>query len=133
MRVIYCWTLKFITLLPKSYRHYLQPTAEKLNISVDLTEAVSTFFYSELRKALIDMKGYHINVDNFGMFRAKTDELPKIILKYTKHLNALEKSPYTFSQMGIKKDLEIRLEKALRLKKIIDEETNRKKEFYNQK
>lgn len=118
-------------MLPKSSKHFIQPTAEVLGYDYQLVADVTGFFYSELRKALVNMKGPIIKVDNLGSFKAKTRELPKLIHKYEKHLAVLQ--PETFNQMAIKKDLEIRLEKVRTLQRKIEAEQNRRKEFYEKK
>jgi hypothetical protein len=118
-------------LLPKSSKHFIQPTAEKLDCSSTLVEDAVGFFYTELRKALVEMRHPHIKVVNLGSFKAKPSELPKLIHKYTKHLKVLQ--PETFNQMSTKKDLEIRMEKVLNLQKLIDEERARRAQFMKDK
>lgn len=118
-------------MLPKSSRHFLQPTAEELGCDVQLVDDAAAFFYSEVRKALTEMRGPIVQVPNLGSFKAKPGELPKLIHKYEKHLTVLQ--PETFNQMATRKDLEVRLERVKSLKKKIDDEKERRKEFLKNK
>lgn len=118
-------------MLPKSSKHFIQPTAKELDCSVSKVEDAVGFFYAELRRALTQLKGPQINVPNLGNFKAKPSELPKLIDKYEGHLSVL--SPETFNQMTTKKDLEIRLEKVRNLQRMIENEKARKTEFLKRK
>jgi hypothetical protein len=118
-------------LLPKSSKHFIQPTAEKLNCDLSKVEDAVGFFYSELRKSLTNMAGPNVKVPNIGTFKVKPSELPKLKDKYEGHLSVL--SPDTFTQMSTKKDLEIRLEKVNNLQKMLDDEKARKHEFLKKK
>ena len=118
-------------MLPKSNKHFIQPTAEKLNCDITKVEDAVGFFYSELRKALTNMEGPNIKVPNIGTFKVKNNELPKLKDKYENHLSVL--SPDTFTQMSTKKDLEIRLERVTNLQELINKEKLRKQEFLKKK
>lgn len=118
-------------MLPKNSKHFIKPTADRLDLDAELVDDAVSFFYSSLRKTLVEMKGPNIQVDNLGSFKAKPNELPKLASKYKKHLEVLE--PETFNQMAIKKDLEIKLERVLKLTKMIGSERFRKQQFINKK
>tara|TARA_R110000751_G_scaffold173976_1_gene280383 strand:- start:765 stop:1151 length:387 start_codon:yes stop_codon:yes gene_type:complete len=118
-------------MLPKKSKHFIQPTAEELNIDVTLVDDAISFFYLELRKSLVNLKSNVIHVDKLCTFKAKSSELPKLMIKYTKHLAVLK--PETFNQMAAKKDLEGKLEKVYALDKLIKAEMIRKKEFLEKK
>jgi predicted RNase H-like nuclease (RuvC/YqgF family) len=118
-------------LLPKSHKHYIQPTAEELDCSLILVEDAVSFFYQELRKDLVEMKAHNIQVENLGSFKAKPGELPKLIHKYEKHLKVLQ--PETFNQMALRQELEVKLERVRSLRKNIEDERQRRREFYKWK
>ena len=118
-------------MLPKSSRHFLQPTAEELGHDVQVIDDVTGFFYTEVRKALTEMRGPVVQVPNLGSFKAKPGELPKLQHKYEKHLAVLQ--PETFNQMATKKDIEIRLQRVKSLLKMIADEKARHKEFLKKK
>ena len=114
-------------MLPKSSRHFIQPTAEELNCNPQLVDDAVGFFYSEVRKALTEMKSPNIQLDNIGSFKVKPGEIPKLLKKYEKHLEILH--PETFNQMATKKEIERRLHRVKALQQMIDEERERKKQF----
>lgn len=118
-------------MLPKSSRHFLQPTSEELGYDLQLVDDVTGFFYTEVRKALVEMRGPIVQVPNLGSFKAKPGELPKLIHKYEKHLTVLQ--PETFNQMATKKDIGIRLERVRNLMKMMEDEKARRQEFLKKK
>jgi len=118
-------------MLPKASKHYIQPTAEELDLDAQLIEHAVSFYYSTLRKALSDLKCYNIQVENIGTFKAKSKELPKLIAKYNKHLSVLNVE--TFRGMQTKKDVEGKLAKVVGLQDQINETRERKKEFFKNK
>jgi len=118
-------------MLPKNSKHYIKPTADKLDISTDLVDDAVSFYYSGLRKVLHEMKGPNIQVENLGSFKVKQSELSKLTDKFNRHLNVLK--PETFRQMAVKKNIETKLKKVTNLQKIIDEEKVRKQNFMKTK
>jgi hypothetical protein len=118
-------------MLPKSSKHYILPTAEELNINPQLVEDVVAFYYSKLRSALVNLEHFAIKAENLGTFNAKKKELPKLYAKYTNHLSVLKAD--TFRQMQTKKEVEKKLERVIKLQKLISEESKRKQEFFKKK
>lgn len=118
-------------MLPKSSKHFIQPTANKLNHSTELVDDVVSFFYANVRKNLTEMTGDNIQVPNLGSFKAKRKELPKLIAKYQKHLEVLQ--PETFNQMRLQKNLQTKLERVKNLQQTINKEASRKKQFMQDK
>ena len=118
-------------MLPKNSKHYVQPTADSLDIDYDLAEDIISFYYSELRKSLSNLECHNIQVENLGTFKAKAKELPKLYKKYTTHLSVLKTD--TFNQMVIKKDITDKLNKVLSLQAKIREDKKRKLEFLKKK
>jgi hypothetical protein len=118
-------------MLPKSSKHFIKPTADKLGYDTELVDDAVGFFYKALRKTLVDMKGPNIQVPNFGSFKTKERELPKLLAKYNQHLNILK--PETFTQAKIQKELQHKLKKVEALQKQILEEKARKAIFIKEK
>ena len=118
-------------MLPKSSKHYIQPTASELDLDIDLVQDVVSYYFILLRKALTNLDHYNIQVENLGTFKIKKNELPKLKHKYENHLNILQ--PETFNQMATKKDIEAKLEKVLTLQNMINAEHARRKEFKSNK
>lgn len=118
-------------MLPKNSKHYIIPTAEDLTLDSQLVEDVVSFYYLSLRKALSSFACYNIQVENIGSFTVKKQKVPGLIKKYEKHLSVLKTE--TFNQMAIKKEVEIKLQEVLKLKEMLDEEKQRRKEFLDKK
>lgn len=114
-------------MLPKSSKQFLKPTAEELGHEIQVINDVTGFFYTEVRKALTEMRGPIVHVPNLGSFKAKPGELPKLKVKYEKHLTVLQ--PETFNQMATKKDVENRLERVNNLINLMKSEKERRAEF----
>lgn len=117
---------------PKSYKEFIPITADELDIKKSVVEDCIDFFYSRVRKSLVDMKHKNVHVHNFGTFKAKKSELDRLYKKYQNHLNILE-NPETFSQMKIKKDVEEKFQKVAGLYKIINDESKRKTQIKRSK
>jgi len=118
-------------MLPKNSKHFIQPTADELDCSTALVNDVVSFFYKDVRKNLIDMSSPNIQVENLGSFKAKRNELPKLVAKYTKHLDVLQ--PETMNQVTLQRSLKAKLQKVLGLQKQIDSEKLRKTKFIQAK
>ena len=118
-------------MLPKSSKHFEQPTSEKLGLPLTLVEDVISFYYTELRKALTNLESHNIQVESLGLFKIKRTELPKLKSKYENHLSVIK--PETFNQMAIKKDVEDKLDKVVKAQEMIQADIDRKKEFYKNK
>lgn len=118
-------------MLPKNSKHYILPTAEKLDVKPQLVEDLISFYYSKVRAALVNMEHFAIKVENLGTFNVKKKELPKLYAKYSKHLSVLKTD--TFRQMQVKKEVESKLARVKKLQEIISEESKRKYEFFKSK
>ena len=118
-------------MLPKSSKGYIKIVAEQLGESEDLVRAAVDTYYSRVRKALSELECSHIQIECLGMFKVKPKELYKSQMKYEKHLSVLSKE--TFTQMAIRKETELKLERVLKLKKLIGEESDRRAAFFKKK
>lgn len=113
-------------MLPKNSKHYVLPTAEDLEIDVTLVEDVVSFYYATLRKSLVNLDCNQVQVENLGTFKVKARELPKLVAKYSKHLEVLK--PETFQQMHMKKTVESNLERVQYMQALLADEKERKKQ-----
>ena len=116
---------------PKNSKHYILPAAEQLELDPQLVEDVVSFYYAQLRKALVDLKYHNIAVEELGIFKVAAGKLPKLIAKYTAHLSILNKE--SFRQCTIANDIETRRDKVIAVQKMINKEWERKKEKQNEK
>ncbi len=114
-------------MLPKNSKHFIKPTADRLDCSMQLVDDAVSFFYSAVRKSLTEMEGPNIQVENLGSFKAKPKELPKLAAKLKKNLDVLK--PETFNQMTMQKNLTLKLQRVVNLQKLMLREKIRKSEF----
>jgi len=118
-------------MLPKNSKTFIAPTAEELGLKEQFVEDVVSFYYKTLRKNLVELTSRNIQVERVGSFKAKANELHKLIAKYENHLKVI--NPETFNQMTIKKDIETKLERVKRLQNLIKDEKKRKIEHIKNK
>lgn len=118
-------------MLPKHSRHFLQPAAEKLNCDMQLVDDAVSFFYNEVRKALTEMRGPNIQIENLGSFKVKPDELPKLLYKYEHRLRAL--GPDRLTKVATRKDIQKSWQRVKNLKKMVDDERDRRSQFLAKK
>lgn len=118
-------------MLPKSSKHYIQPTADLLNIDQQLVEDLVSFYYSRLRKALSELEAPQIRVENIGTFKAKNKKLKELYVRYSKHLEVT--SSDTIKQMRVKKRTEQKLERVMHIQNLINEERKRRNKFLKEK
>ena len=116
----------------KSHKDFIKPTAEALGHSEILTEDIVEFFYNKLQKMIGSMEYNQIEVVSLGTFKVRPTKLDELIESKINHLNKLA-LPRTMTQMDIKRNVEVELEKARNLKDLIEEERKRKQEFYKNK
>lgn len=118
-------------MLPKNSKHYIIPTAEKLELDPETVEDVVSFYYNTLRKSLTGILHPRIIVENLGTFVVKKKELPKLLQQYDKHLRV--QRPDTQTQRNIKQDIEKKRENLLHIMDLVDQQTLKKDIFYSEK
>jgi hypothetical protein len=118
-------------MLPKSSKHYIQPTADALELSYELVQDVVDFYYGELRKKLSNLEDPVVRVENLGIFKASDRKLKQFYVRYSRHLEIA--STDTIKQMNTKKSAEKKLEKIKQIQDKIMIEKLRRVEFYNAK
>lgn len=119
---------------PKKAREFIQPTAEKLGVDSNLVNDLASFFWSDVRKAVVDIKGHNIVIPGLGTMRIKPWKLNELIERYqshvTRHKEKVESGEYiSFSRFTIFKEVEAALQKALRIREQIELDMKRKQEI----
>jgi hypothetical protein len=110
----------------KSNKLYIQ-VAEDLNITEDLVEAITEFYYKEVKNLMTNLLEPRINVEGLGHFTTRSIVVNKSIDKISKVLETHDTS--TFKAYHNKKAMEIKLNALSKLKIKIDLEINRRNEF----
>lgn len=94
-------------MLPKNSKHFIAPTAELLNIDVELAEDVISFYYSTVYKKLDTLSTTFLQIEELGSFTPNHKRILHHIAKNESLLTELNK---TYSgQSPIKKRIEERI------------------------
>ena len=110
----------------KANKLYIQ-VAEDLNITEDLVEVITEFYYKEVKNLMTNLLEPRINVEGLGHFTTRAIVITKSIDKISKVLENHDIS--TFKAYHNKKAMEIKLNALSKLKIKIDKEIDRKSEF----
>jgi hypothetical protein len=127
---------------PKKPKDLIDPTCAVTDSSEDLVEAITSFYWTEVRATLVEMKASNIHIEGLGIFGVKRSKLPMFHEKYTKMLKKYEtlkeENRMTFQRFAIMRDLEVRLAKIEKLRGFVEKEdlrkleARKKREEYNQ-
>lgn len=118
-------------MVPKRARDLYKIVAERLGISEDLAKDAVEFYWSEVRKALTEMRYHAIYIDNLGTFKAKEARLQEAVEKYQRMHSHNDGS--TFRKMSMKKDHELRITKITNLLALIDADRIKKQSVKNKR
>lgn len=109
---------------PKKTKLLIQKTAEITGLDEKLVDDFSSYYWNEVRKSMVEMRGHRIFVEGFGTFYAKEwkvadlkKKFEEIIASYNKMITA---NRMTYQKYAILKDVELKLEKVLNLEKMIE-------------
>lgn len=69
-------------MLPRKAKEFIKPTAEKLGYNQELVEAVTSFYWQQVRHNLSHPKGLALTVSSFGIFSVKPWKLEQFAIKY---------------------------------------------------
>lgn len=117
---------------PKKSSDIIKPTAQSTGVSEQLVSDLTSFYWKDVRKALVNLKFPNISIDSLGTFKAKHWKIPEVEEKYNMYINKLkehqDKDQMTFQRFSVLKDIELRLSKVTELKIMIEEELVKKKQ-----
>lgn len=111
-------------MIPKSYKQILKKVIEEKGYDESFAEDAVSFYWSEIRKYLSDLKGINIKVNNLGTFNIKPWRVDEFIETYGKHLKKTK--GVTFAEAKYRKQMEEQYNVFLRLKGFLEEEEKKK-------
>lgn len=114
---------------PKKAKELVKPTAEKLDLNVELVQDVIDFYWKEVRKSLSELRAPRVVVSNFGSFRIKTSKIAEQKKKYEEQVSSYKPEDMTFQKHKIKEDLELKLGRLNKIIETVESDSNRKKEI----
>lgn len=109
---------------PKKTKILIQKTAEMTGLNEKLVDDFTSYYWNEVRKSMVEMKGHRVFVEGFGTFYSKEwkvailkNKLEDIIASYNKMILTNRMS---YQKYAILKDTELKLETIINLQKMID-------------
>jgi nucleoid DNA-binding protein len=118
-------------MLPKNSKHFIQPTAEELECDATLINDVVNFFYAQVKKDLNELVHHNVHINELGTFSVVKKRIKPLMDRHKKHLDVLTKE--SFDQVAIRKKMERKYQNFIKLKELIQEETERRQQFYKNK
>jgi hypothetical protein len=118
-------------MIPKKPKDIVKIVAEDLNISAELVDDLSTFYYKTLRKKLSDVEDLRYRLDGLGDFLIRNTGVNKVIKKFESMNNGMEDS--SFVNYHNKKIVTARLAQLYEINKKIDVFMKAKQEFKKNK
>jgi hypothetical protein len=114
---------------PKKPKEFIKLTADKLNVDEDLVNDITSFFWKDLRKALVDLKSPNIKVNGMGTFTIKDWKLKEVQDTYKRYLQRFgNQEDATFQRFAVIRDIQARLDKVENMQKMVDENLAKKKD-----
>jgi hypothetical protein len=115
-------------MLPKNSKHFIQPTAEELELDINLVNDIVNFFYEQVKRDLNNLVHHNVHVDSLGTFFVVNARITPLIERHKKHLEVLTRE--SFDQISIKKNVEKRYNDLINLSELINQESKRRKQFF---
>lgn len=119
-------------MVPKKPKTLLKETAEVTGNNLQLVEDITSFFWEDTRKALVELRSHNIYIESFGTFVVKGWKLPEVETKLCQtiaYYNELQESKkMTFQRFSILKDLQARLDKIKAVKEMIAKDQVKKQQ-----
>ena len=106
--MFYYFISSFI-LIPHKAKTLYQPTAERTLVDIQLVESLVSFYWSNVKKAMIDGHSHNIKLHNLGTFSARPDKVQGLIDKYNRNLLYIQ--PTTFQKCQVIQEIKKRIEK----------------------
>lgn len=113
---------------PKKAKDLVKPTAEKLELNIELVQDVIDFYWKKVRTSLSDLKSPRIVVANFGSFQIKAYKLEDQRKKYQDISNSFKPEEMTFQKHKIKEDIDAKLAKVTNMMSLVESDKDRKKQ-----
>lgn len=114
-------------MIPKKPKQIVKIVSEELDVSQELVDDLSTFYYKTLRKKLSNVEGLKYNVTGLGSFLIRNTGVNKAIRKFESMKKGMGDA--TFNNYHNRKIIESRLEKLYQINEKIKEFMETKRKF----
>lgn len=112
-------------MVPKKSKEILEKVIIEKGLDKNFTEDAVSFYWSELRRNLSELRHHSITVRRLGIFSIKYWKVDEFVDSYKKHLEKTE--ALTWKEAIYRKSMEKQYENFLKLREIMDAESGRKK------
>jgi hypothetical protein len=85
-----------------------QPAADVTGVEATLVESIVSFYWGEVKKAMIEGQAHNIMLHNLGTFTARPDKVQGLIDKYNRNLLYIQ--PTTFQRCHVIQEIKKRIE-----------------------
>lgn len=118
-------------LIPKKAKEFIKPTADELGVSEELVSDLASFFWSDARKAIVEMRGHQIYVANLGTFKIKPWKLDEVIDRCKAYIRIHDEKVannenMSFNRFAILRQIQADLDKAEKAKVMIEADNIKK-------
>lgn len=111
-------------MVPRKVKSLYQPAAEVTGVEATLVESIVSFYWSEVKKAMIEGHAHNIMLHNLGTFTARPDKVQGLIDKYNRNLLYIQ--PTTFQRCHVIQEIKKRKETLERIQVSINEDKIKK-------
>ena len=112
---------------PLKSKTFIKPTSEILDADPVLVEDITTFFWEELKKTLINCTSHNVKVHNFGTFVARPRKVQNLINKYDTNLKYIQ--PVTFQKCQNIQEIKKRRSKLEIIQELIQRDVIKKEQI----
>ena len=113
---------------PKKPKHFIKPTAERLELPESIVNDIVSFYWTTVRKELSNLESPSVTVTNLGTFKVRYNKIAVLEKKYNNYLNALTPESMTFNKHTIQNVSREKLDNLEKIRAQMEEGFNRKKE-----
>ena len=109
---------------PRKYKVLIEKTAKEMDIDVVLVQDITSFYWSRLRKALLNLEHPTINIEGLGRLTIRPIKLKDTTTEYKAILQHI--NPKYFHNVHRIKDLEIKIEKLENMSLMLSKQEDNK-------
>lgn len=128
---VFYLTTKLLELNPKKSKIVIPIAAEKLGLPEDMVRDAYEFFWSDVRKAITEIRHHRLKIENFGDLEIRKHKIEKLLNKNKDILKNTDRSTFKSSAIyDATSEKIVKLERAYAemLKEIEDRESFKNKD-----
>lgn len=112
-------------MVPKKSKEILEKVIKENSLDKSFTEDAVSFYWSELRRNLTELRHHSITVRKLGIFTIKYWKIDEFVASYKKHLE--KGDALTWKEATYRKTMEKQYNNFLKIREVVDKEFDRKR------